>query len=369
MKSKYQLITGLFCLLFTLPVSAQAPEFGDLDKSPMDAAHYPRRAAYQNYLSEDDPDRTQYVKVLYCRPQVKGREIFGELVKWGEDWRTGANEATEVTFYRAAEIGGTFVPAGTYTMFAQVFPNHWIMKLSTERFIAGAENRDITKDILSVSVPTQYVADAREYFTIGFKKIDDANAHMILGWDHTQVAVPIDFNPAYMDSENASPMDLAQFPNRSRTRNYLEEDELDANEPQIRFVYSRPQMKGRKIFGGLLEYGNMWRVGANETSILTFFNDVTIDGNEIPAGQYGLFATVNKDNWEFVLHSNVQSWGHANHDPEDNVMTFTAPTEKTPETLEVMSATYVDKGDGMIHLVIGWEDTMARIPIQLAATR
>jgi hypothetical protein len=158
-------------------------------------------------------------------------------------------------------------------------------------------------------------------------------------------------------------MDLVQYPNMSRLRNYVEEDELEANEPQVRVVYSRPTMKGRKIFGELLEYGKIWRVGANETTEITFFEDVTIAGTEIEAGRYGLFAMVNAGNWEFVIHENVQSWGPANHNDEDNIVKVMAKTEKTPSTLEALSMTFVEKGDNQIELVVGWENTMARLPI------
>ena len=73
---------------------------------------------------------------------------------------------------------------------------------------------------------------------------------------------------------------------------------------------------------------------------------------------------VNKDNWEFIIHSNPQSWGNANHNPEDNVATFVAKTEKTPETLEALSITFVENGD-KLELVVGWENTMARLPIMV----
>lgn len=355
------------CLVLgaSMGLNAQELKFSGMDPSPMDAAHYPRGAAFQNYLDEDDPDRVQQIKVLYCRPQKKGREIFGGLVPWGQDWRLGANEATEVTFFQPVEIGGTYIPAGTYTMFAQPYPQQWIIKISQERFIGGAENRDITKDIAAVSVPTTSVADVREYFTIGFQKVDDYNVNMIFEWDQTRAALPINLNPPIMSGEDTSPMDLVQYPNMSRLRNYVEEAELAANEPLVRAVYSRPQMKGRTIFGGLLKYGSMWRVGANETTELTFFRNVTIGGTEIKAGRYGLFATVNKDNWEFIIHKNVQSWGPPNHNEEDNVVKVVAPTEKTPETLEALSMTFVEKGDNQVELVIGWEDTMARLPITI----
>lgn len=363
MRIKITLIVCLLAGIFTV-TNAQELKFGDMDKSPMDAAHYPRRAAFQNYLSDDDPDRTQQIKVLYCRPMKKERAIFGGLVPYGQDWRLGANEATEVTFFQPVQIGNTYVGSGTYTMFAQVYPDHWIIKLSTERFIGGSENRDMAQDVVAVPVPTTMVGESREAFTIGFQKVDDDEVNMVFEWDQTRAALPISFNPVMLAGEDASPMDLVQYPNMSRLRNYVEEDELEANEPQVRVVYSRPQMKGREIFGGLLKFGEIWRVGANETTEITFFEDVNIGGTDIDAGRYGLFATVNEDNWEFVLHSNVQSWGPANHNDEDNVATFTAKTEKTPETLEALSMTFVEAGD-KLELVIGWENTMARLPIMV----
>ncbi|MEL7162718.1 MAG: DUF2911 domain-containing protein, partial [Bacteroidota bacterium] len=209
----------------------------------------------------------------------------------------------------------------------------------------------------------------RESFTIGFQKVDDNNVNMVFEWDDTRASLPISLNPPMLDGENASPMDLVQYPNRSRLRNFVEEKDLEANEPQVRVVYSRPQMKGRKIFGELLPYGKMWRVGANETTLVTFFEPVTVGGTDLAPGTYGLFADVKEGEWDFILHKNTQSWGDANHDPKDNVVTVTAKTEKTPSTLEALSMAFVEK-DGMLHLVVGWEDTMARLPIKVnKATR
>ncbi len=361
MKISTTLIICLFAGMFTV-LNAQELKFGGLDKSPMDAAHYPRRAAFLNYLDEDDADRTQQIKVLYCRPMKNDRVIFGELVPYGQDWRLGANEATEVTFFQPVEIGGTYIPAGTYTMFAQVYADYWVIKVSTERFIGGSANRDVTQDIVAVPVSTSTVPNVRESFTIGFQKVDDGNVNMVFEWDQTRAKLPINLNPTFLSGDDASPMDLVQYPNMSRLRNFVEEAELEANEPQVRVVYSRPQMKGRKIFGDLVKYGELWRLGANETTLITFFKDVNIGGTDIKAGRYGLFATVNEGNWEFVIHENTQSWGSAQHDPETNVLTYTAKTERTPETLEALSMTFVEKGD-MIELVVGWENTMTRLPI------
>ncbi|MEM9928738.1 MAG: DUF2911 domain-containing protein [Bacteroidota bacterium] len=365
MRNAFLLICCLFFIGSPALMEAQEIKFGDLDKSPMDAAHYPRRAAFANYLETEDSDRNQKIKVLYSRPLKRDRKVFGELEPFGKDWRLGANEATEVTFFQPVEIGTTRIPAGTYTMFANLAEDSWTIKISKERFIGGSQNRDEAMDLVSMTVPTVKVDNVRESFSIGFQEVDAHTVHMLFEWDQTRAALPINLSPPTFAGDDASPMDLVQHPNMSRLRNFVEEKDLEANLPQVRVVYSRPQMKGRKIFGDLLKYGEMWRVGANETTLVTFFMDAVINGTEIKAGTYGLFAEVNDGEWEFILHKNTQSWGNANHDAKDNVVTVKAKTEKTPTTLEALSMTFADKGSGNIELIVGWEDTMARLPIMI----
>jgi hypothetical protein len=362
---KNTLLFAALLLVTSIKVDAQKLDFKGLDASPMDAAHYPSSAAYRNYLSEDDPNRDLKIKVLYCRPNKKGRAIFGELVPFGQDWRLGANEATEVTFYQPVEIGGVTVPAGSYTMFAEVYPEFWVVKISKERFIAGTNNRDVSQDIAAAVVPTSSVPEVREAFTIGFQKVDEGNVNMVFEWDQTRAVLPIGLNPVSLAGSDASPMDLVAYPASSRMRNYQDPENLEASAPKIRVVYSRPQMKGRKIFGELLKYGEMWRVGANETTEITFFQDVMIGGKEVKAGTYGLFAKVDKDEWEFIVHKNLPSWGNPNHDPSTNVASVKAKTEKTPKTVDALSILLVEKSDKAVDLVVGWENTMARLPITL----
>lgn len=365
MKLNFTIITLVVTLAIPFLGMSQDIEFPDLDKSPMDAAHYPARSAFANYLDADDPDRTAKIKVQYSRPYKKGRNIFGELQKWGEEWRVGANEATEVTFYNAVEIGGVTVPRGTYTLFAELQPDHWIIKLSEQRFIAGTANRDTEQDILATKVMTSATPEVREQFTIGFQKVDEGMVNMLLEWDQTRATLPINLNAPSMAGEDKSPMDLAQYPSRSRFQNFLKPEEVDANQPKIRVVYSRPQMNGRTIFGELLKYGEMWRVGANQTTLVSFYEDVNIGGTDIKKGTYGLFAKVHEDNWELIVHKNTQSWGHPNHDEKDNIVTVTAKTEATPKTLEALSVTFDEKGGNQVDIVIGWENTMARLPVMI----
>ncbi len=367
MDFKNTLLFTCWAMLIAFAANAQDMKFPGMDKSPMDAAHYPRESAYLNYMNEDQLAEFQpKVKVLYCRPQKNDREIFGGLVPYGKEWRLGANEATEVTFYRPVAIGGKSIAPGTYTMFAQVNPNSWTIKISTERFIAGTQNRDTDQDIVHVSIPVENVATPLEAFTIGFQRVDDDACNMVFQWDRTRATLPISFNPVMMDMElNTSPMDLVQYPANSRLRNYVEEDEFEASAPKIRVVYSRPQKNDRDIFGGLLKYGELWRVGANETTEITFFQDVKIGDKEIKAGKYGLTAKVHEDKWDFIIHTNIPSWGHYNHDDSKNVATFTAKTAKTPNTVEALSILLEKHDDKTVHMVVAWDDTMARLPIMM----
>ncbi len=365
MKLNTIVINVLFVLMLPLTIMAQDIEFPDLDKSPMDASHYPARSAYSNYLDADDPDRTAKIKVRYGRPYKKGRVIFGELQKFGEEWRVGANEATEVQFFDAVEIAGVTVPRGIYTMFAELQQDHWIVKLSKERHVAGTAGRDTEQDILAAKVMTSTLPEVREQLTIGFQKVDAGNVNMLIEWDQTRATLPINLNAPSMAGEDKSPMDLVQFPTRSRFQNFLKLEEKADNQPKMRVIYSRPQMNGRTIFGDLLKYGEMWRVGANQTTAISFFEDVAIGGKDIKKGTYGLFAKVNEGSWDFIIHKNPQSWGPANHDEADNIVTVTAKTAATPKTLEALSIVFDDKGNGQVDMVVGWENTMARLPITI----
>ena len=358
------LLFALFSIS-AITLNGQELKFPDLDKSPMDAATYPRDAAWRNYMEGDAKNTPLKIKVLYCKPKKNDREIFGKLVPFGEDWRLGANEATEVYFASPVEIGGKFINAGYYTMFAEVHPNHWIIKISTERHIGGSENRDVSQDVVHVSVPVINMADSRESFTIGFQRVDDDHCNMVFEWDRTRTVLPISFNPVYLSGDDASPMDLVQYPSNSRLRNYVKPEELDAAVPKVRVVYSRPQKKGRTIFGDLVKYGEPWRLGANETTEITFFDDVTIGGKEVKKGKYGLMVIPSADKWEFVIHTNIPSWGTFGHDDATNVASVSAPVSKGASEVENLSIVFDKKGDKNVDMVVAWDKTQVRMPITL----
>ena len=139
--------------------------------------------------SPHDTVSTKEIKVTYGRPYKKGREIFGGLQKYGQVWRCGADEATEITFAKDATFGGKPVKAGSYTLF--VIPNEkeWTIILNGDPHFWGTQYEDHkAKDVLHVNVPVKSLSSVVEQLTIRFK-----GSEMIIEWVKTQVAIPVSF--------------------------------------------------------------------------------------------------------------------------------------------------------------------------------
>jgi hypothetical protein len=131
-----------------------------------------------------------YVKCTYGQPLKKGRVVFGGLVPYGKLWRTGANEATEITFTNPIKIGEKALPAGTYTLFTIPNKESWTIIFNSVLGQWGDFTYDSTKNLLEFEVLVQKNENIYEGFTIIFE--DKTNAYdMLLLWDDTKIVVPI----------------------------------------------------------------------------------------------------------------------------------------------------------------------------------
>lgn len=133
-----------------------------------------------------------YVKIVYSQPHKRGREIFGGIVPYGEVWRTGANEATEITFTKDILFNSTLVKAGTYSFFTIPDRIKWTIILNSETGLWGSYNYNSKLDILRFDVPVQNLDTPFEPFTMLFDQVND-KATLKLMWDKTLVEIPIKF--------------------------------------------------------------------------------------------------------------------------------------------------------------------------------
>ncbi|MCA0154396.1 DUF2911 domain-containing protein [Winogradskyella vincentii] len=167
-----------FAFMMLLSFNAEAQEFKPLDKSPMDAATFPSSYKESNKL----------IKITYGRPQLKGRDM-NDLAPAGKVWRTGANEAAELTLYTDMMLGDSKVKAGTYTFYVIPGEKEWTAIISTDLNVWGSYFYKQENDVARLAVPVSMADESLEAFSIAFEKSDDG-VHMHLGWDKVRVAVP-----------------------------------------------------------------------------------------------------------------------------------------------------------------------------------
>ncbi|MFW0714541.1 DUF2911 domain-containing protein [Pedobacter sp. N23S346] len=187
---------NIFVIVFALLCfSAKAQEststevkFPLADPSPADILYFPINTP----KVKDGEVLKPVIKIIYSRPQKKGREIFGVLEQYGKVWRFGANESTEIRFFKKVTIGGKKIKAGTYSLFAIPNKDKWTLIVNTQTDRWGAFTYDATKDLVRVDVPVKALSKPIEYFSLTFTPIA-TGATLIAAWDKTQVELPIGF--------------------------------------------------------------------------------------------------------------------------------------------------------------------------------
>ena len=134
-----------------------------------------------------------YVKITYCRPSKRGREIFGSLEPYSEVWRTGANEATEITITQDIKLGDQDIPAGTYSLFTIPEKGDWTIIINKDLGQWGAFTYNQDHDLLRFQAKSETMEISYEPFTIEFEQKGLKKTNLLLMWDKTKVVIPIEF--------------------------------------------------------------------------------------------------------------------------------------------------------------------------------
>ncbi len=134
----------------------------------------------------------------------------------------------------------------------------------------------------------------------------------------------------------------------------------------IKINYGRPNVKKRKIFGGLLEFGKIWRLGADYQTIIDLQNEYVIKGDTIPKGQYALYAIPNESNWILFFNKDTKGWGQYTYKPENNLYEFNFPVEKSPEFTETFTIGFSNTSLNNGEMYVQWENSRIKIPISIS---
>jgi hypothetical protein len=163
------------------------------DQSPMDMSYYPPDYPVMRMNGTDS--EALLARVIYSRPQKKGRIIFGNsgrsLRQYGKEWRLGANEATEIEFFKPVVINQRKIEKGRYIIYAVPFPDKWTIVLNSNLYTWGL-HMDTAKDIFKTDIPTILQSPIVEDFTMVFEPAT-YGADLILAWDNVKVVLPISY--------------------------------------------------------------------------------------------------------------------------------------------------------------------------------
>lgn len=130
----------------------------------------------------------------------------------------------------------------------------------------------------------------------------------------------------------------------------------------VEYEYSRPNKKGRVIFGGLVPYGQVWRTGANENTTIKFGDDVEIDGKTIPKGKYAIYTIPREDTWDVIFYSDSENWGTPEKwDDKKVVLKTTAPVKKLSESVESFTIGINNLSDNSAHLQFMWDQVLVDV--------
>jgi len=156
-----------------------------------------------------------------------------------------------------------------------------------------------------------------------------------------------------------SPMDMSYYPNGYPVLKIQDK----ANEPLVaRVIFSRPQKNGRVIFGDLLEYGKVWRLGANEATEIEFYQNVKINNTKIKKGRYSLYCIPYADKWTIIVNKETDTWGSFKYDIKKDLVRTDITIQKQAEITEAFVMVF-EKASTGANLVIVWDDVKVSLPI------
>jgi hypothetical protein len=151
---------------------------------------------------------------------------------------------------------------------------------------------------------------------------------------------------------DSSPADIAYLRQNGRR-----------TEAVAKIVYGRPLKKGRTMLGEKEPYGKVWRTGANETTEITLFKDVTFGDKKLSPGTYALYTIPDKDKWTIIFNSKLNTWGAFEYDESKDVARIEVPAGKSESEVEAFTMTF-DGSNGTATLLMAWENVLVKVPVK-----
>ena len=167
------------------------------------------------------------IRVDYHRPRMKGRTVFGALVPWDQVWRTGADNATRISFSRPVRLNGVAVPAGEFELFTIPGRDSWTVIIHEHRSQWGSYSYDPSNDVARLSATPRAAQTPVESFTIAVEDVQNSRATLVISWEETRVPIDVEVDVAALIPEVEAQLQRAATPPYFRAAMFYWENGLD----------------------------------------------------------------------------------------------------------------------------------------------
>jgi hypothetical protein len=167
--------------------NSAANPYVPVDISPMDMSYLPI-----DYPKMSERVHPPIARVIYSRPHKQGRAIFGNLLKYGEPWRLGANEATEIELFQPVTVQSKTIPKGRYVLYCIPEADHWTIIFNSNLNSWGL-TPDLSKDLYRFDIPVLQKDQSVEFFSMVFQKDTGTTADLVMAWDNVEARLPLQY--------------------------------------------------------------------------------------------------------------------------------------------------------------------------------
>ena len=285
------------------------------------------------------------IAIHYGRPSMLGRKIFGAFVPYYKVWRTGAGAATVLTTEVDLEVDGAVVPRGAYSLYTFPTEERWKLIINKQTGQWGTTYLP-QLDLARIDLNVKKLKTPVEDCTLKLEKNGAGSGMLRIEWENTSLSVPFHVSK---DSLMPSPRDSSV---------------LVINEKRLSVNYSRPSMRGRKIMGGVVPYGVVWRTGANAATSFATQTDIMMSGVKIPRGSYTLYTLPSSKEWKLVVNKQTGQWGTV-YDPKFDLARIPMNKKTLKQFVEKFTITLERTTEKSGLLKLAWEKTQLSVNFQL----
>jgi hypothetical protein len=287
------------------------------------------------------------ISINYGRPSMQGRsrKIFGDFVRYYRVWRTGDGIATTLTTEADLELDGAVVPHGVYSLYTLPSPNQCKLIVNKQTGQWGI-NYNSQLDLARIDLKITKLKMPVENLTFKLEKNGSDNGILRIEWEKTSLSVPFHVST---DGVIPSPRDSVI---------------LVLNGKHIAVNYGRPSMRGRKIMGGVVPYGVVWRTGANAATSFIAESDLVLGGVSIPQGAYTIYTLPSSKQWNLIVNKQTGQWGTV-YDKKLDLARIPLKKKTLSQPVEKFTVKLEKRGESSGEMILSWEKTQLSVNFQL----